>query len=413
MNIRNTFGAVAFAAVLLSGCGNSNNNNGGNSSLSVSPTSLAVGASVLGTAPTAAVTVTVSNPSGNLTVDPTATSVGISDVSFAANSNTSGTLTVTYQSPATLGPGTYNDTITLNVCYDSACTQPISGSPATITSQYTVSATGSSSSSSSGGSSSSSSSSSSGSSSSSSSSSGSSSSSSGSSSSSSGSSSGSASLPGIYYGTLKVGTASHTFFGLIDANGNSWFAQKDVNNYVVYAPATIPVSGSTFSVAYTGYDDGEKTPSGSSTTESGTITGSLASSTLSGNLAISGATIATYSVASEPSAYQQVSSTADIAGGYSGSFTAGGTSYKPVLNFSSTGTITGTDTSQTGCTYTGTVTDPDPMVNAYDISLTSSCLKGTFSGAGAYFPAANLLQTNTFKTAVSNGTYGIYLNLTQ
>lgn len=407
MNLRNASGAFALAVALLGGCSNDNNSSSNNASLSVSPTSLSVSAGELGTAPTATVTVSVANPTTNLTVDPTSTSVGISDVSFTANSDTSGTLTVTYRTPATLGPGSYDDTITLNVCYDSACTQPISGSPATITSVYTVSLTGSSSSSSSGGSSSSSSSSSSGSSSSGSS------GSSSSSSSSSGSSSGSASLPGIYYGTLKVGSASHTFFGLIDANGNGWFVQKDVNNYVVYAPATIPVSGSSFSVAYTGYDDGEKTPSGSSSTETGTLTGTLGSSDLSGSLAVSGSTVATYSVAPEASVYQQVSSVADISGSYSGSFSAGGTSYKPVLTFSATGAITGTDSSQTGCTYTGTVTTPDSAVNAYDISLSSSCLGAAFSGVGSYVPAANLLETNSFKTAISNGTYGIYLNLTQ
>jgi hypothetical protein len=210
-----------------------------------------------------------------------------------------------------------------------------------------------------------------------------------------------------------VGSASHTFFGLIDANGNSWFAQKDVNNYVVFAPAVIPVSGSSFSVSYTGYDDGETTPSGSSTTESGTMTGTLGSSALTGSLAVSGNTVASYSLTPEPSDYQQVSSTADIAGSYSGSFSAGGKSYKPVLMFSSTGVITGTDSSQTSCTYTGNITTPDPSVNAYELTLTSSCLTGGFSGVGAYFPAGNLLETNTFKMAVSNGTYGIYLNLSQ
>jgi hypothetical protein len=40
-----------------------------------------------------------------------------------------GVLTVNLKAPAALGPGSYNDLITLSICYDSACTKPAVGSP--------------------------------------------------------------------------------------------------------------------------------------------------------------------------------------------------------------------------------------------------------------------------------------------
>lgn len=48
--------------------------------------------------------------------------------------------TVQYKSPASLAVGTYTDTITLEGCYDSACTQQIQNSPQKILVTYTVQA---------------------------------------------------------------------------------------------------------------------------------------------------------------------------------------------------------------------------------------------------------------------------------
>ena len=47
---------------------------------------------------------------------------------------------VQFKLPAALGLGTYTDTITMEGCYDSACTQPIQDSPLTITVTYIVQA---------------------------------------------------------------------------------------------------------------------------------------------------------------------------------------------------------------------------------------------------------------------------------
>lgn len=52
----------------------------------------------------------------------------------------SGQLTVNLAAPGQLGPGVYDDTITLSVCYDTACKKPASGSPWSIPVSYTVTA---------------------------------------------------------------------------------------------------------------------------------------------------------------------------------------------------------------------------------------------------------------------------------
>ncbi len=51
-----------------------------------------------------------------------------------------GELTINMKSPESLGPGVYNDLITLSICYDSTCTKPAVGTPFTIPVTYTVTA---------------------------------------------------------------------------------------------------------------------------------------------------------------------------------------------------------------------------------------------------------------------------------
>jgi hypothetical protein len=51
-----------------------------------------------------------------------------------------GVLTVNMKTPASLGPGVYNDVVTLSICYDQACTKPAAGTPFTIPVTYTVTA---------------------------------------------------------------------------------------------------------------------------------------------------------------------------------------------------------------------------------------------------------------------------------
>lgn len=51
-----------------------------------------------------------------------------------------GVLTVNMKTPASLGPGFYNDVITLSICYDQGCTREAVGSPYTIPVTYTITA---------------------------------------------------------------------------------------------------------------------------------------------------------------------------------------------------------------------------------------------------------------------------------
>jgi outer membrane protein assembly factor BamB len=52
--------------------------------------------------------------------------------------DTTGDYTIQFESPASLGIGTYQDTVTIKGCYDSACSQQVSNSPQTISVTYTV-----------------------------------------------------------------------------------------------------------------------------------------------------------------------------------------------------------------------------------------------------------------------------------
>lgn len=51
-------------------------------------------------------------------------------------------VSIQFQSPTTLGAGTYQDTITLSECYDQACTRQVTNSPQNVSVTYTVSQAG-------------------------------------------------------------------------------------------------------------------------------------------------------------------------------------------------------------------------------------------------------------------------------
>jgi len=66
----------------------------------------------------------------------------ITNISDTQQPTTDGDLDVTFTlqmvSPASLGSGYFSSSVTFQICYDEACTQPISGSPVTNTIDYTV-----------------------------------------------------------------------------------------------------------------------------------------------------------------------------------------------------------------------------------------------------------------------------------
>ncbi len=122
-------------AALVAGCGG---DGGGSSSspmsVTVSPTSATLSATTTGTAPTATVSLsTVEGPNGRLTVITTNGSKGYASASFNGTN-----VVVTGESPAALAAGTYQDSVTVKVCYDAQCTQPVTNSPFTIPVTYTV-----------------------------------------------------------------------------------------------------------------------------------------------------------------------------------------------------------------------------------------------------------------------------------
>lgn len=83
---------------------------------------------------------TVANPPSGNNLNAVATLSGdnIAGASTSWQSAGAGTLTISFIAPAYLGAGNFTETVTLNVCSDSACTKPISGAPATITVKYSV-----------------------------------------------------------------------------------------------------------------------------------------------------------------------------------------------------------------------------------------------------------------------------------
>jgi outer membrane protein assembly factor BamB len=67
------------------------------------------------------------------------TDTGIASIQGSAGNGVIG-FTINFKSPASLGVGTYTDTITMEGCYDSACTEQLQDSPQTIKVTYIVQA---------------------------------------------------------------------------------------------------------------------------------------------------------------------------------------------------------------------------------------------------------------------------------
>ena len=140
------------AALFIAGCGGGGGGGGSSSAggstpvpppntpatLSVSSNTIAATASTAQSAPSVGfsvqITTTVST-STEFYVNGSYTKHGIASIS---EDSTAGNFTIVFQSPAALGVGTYQDTITLEACYQSACSQQVTGSPQVIAVTYTV-----------------------------------------------------------------------------------------------------------------------------------------------------------------------------------------------------------------------------------------------------------------------------------
>lgn len=84
-------------------------------------------------------TATITNaPSTELNYKVSSSGNAVANSSFAWQSAQSGSLTISFPSPGQLGAGTYHATVELSVCIDAACSQPITGSPASVAVTYVV-----------------------------------------------------------------------------------------------------------------------------------------------------------------------------------------------------------------------------------------------------------------------------------
>ncbi len=140
---------TALIAVALAGCGGGGGGNAGtgnnidtSAQLVVTPGQVNVTAQITDAAPTAIIQASVqlnSNTGSQTTfyIRGQETHNAIASVS-AADGGGVDEITVTFKDPASLGPGTYSDTLTLEGCDDQACTRQISGSPQTVSVRYTV-----------------------------------------------------------------------------------------------------------------------------------------------------------------------------------------------------------------------------------------------------------------------------------
>ena len=133
--------------LFIAGCGGGGASAGSGSSTVTPPnpaatleiSSKTLEASAIVTQPAPSVTLSVGIESAAAStkfyVNGSYTKHGIASVTAA---DTSGDFTITFQSPTTLGVGTYQDTLTIKACYDSACSQQVSNSPQTISVTYFV-----------------------------------------------------------------------------------------------------------------------------------------------------------------------------------------------------------------------------------------------------------------------------------
>jgi hypothetical protein len=112
------------------------------SSVSLDATSVSVSAYSANLAPQpASIAVSIINsPTTEFGYRVSASGAAVTGSSFAWQSTASGTLSINFASPGQLGPGVYQGSVQLSVCYDAACLQPIGGSPATVSVTYTVNA---------------------------------------------------------------------------------------------------------------------------------------------------------------------------------------------------------------------------------------------------------------------------------
>lgn len=130
---------LSLAACGGGGSGGSGQSNNSNVTMYISPQTISVSAMTTQPAPTASFQVNVTGLSQGQTVYLKAvpSTYGISTVANPGGALPA-TITIEFKSPATLGVGTYDDTVQVEGCLDQACSQQMGSSPQTVTVTYTV-----------------------------------------------------------------------------------------------------------------------------------------------------------------------------------------------------------------------------------------------------------------------------------
>ncbi len=125
------------------GGGGDGGSGGGDQTLSLSSNTVTVSASTIDPTPVAQVSVSIGNATIGFTyyVAATTTNSGIANVGVGSGSTpfqATGSVGINFKSPASLGVGTYSDTVTIRGCYDQGCSQLMKNSPQSVTVKYTV-----------------------------------------------------------------------------------------------------------------------------------------------------------------------------------------------------------------------------------------------------------------------------------
>lgn len=132
-------------AATLGACGGGGGGGGGGSgstnppaTMQVTPTAVNISAQLTDAAPTAGVQVSIqANSSAQFYIKGAVSTNGVASANLVP-SGTVANVTLQFKSPASLGTGTYVDTLNLQGCYDEACTQQVSNSPQQVSITYTV-----------------------------------------------------------------------------------------------------------------------------------------------------------------------------------------------------------------------------------------------------------------------------------
>jgi hypothetical protein len=131
--------ALTCVALLLNACGGGGGGGGSTPvSLAVTSSNVSVVATSSDAAPTAAIDAHIVGAAATqYYFSQTFTSNGIAAITSTGNGATN-QYAVQFKVPSSLSPGSYNDTVTITACYDSACQQQVTNSPQTVAVSYVI-----------------------------------------------------------------------------------------------------------------------------------------------------------------------------------------------------------------------------------------------------------------------------------